>query len=63
MAGHRIAVIPGDASGPEVMAEGIKALKVLREVTGLELEFTEFPWGSRMFVETGDVRHVARDQG
>ena len=55
MATHRIAVIPGDASGPEVMAEGIKVLNALSGATELKLEFDQFPWGSRMFMDTGDV--------
>ena len=44
---HRIAVIPGDGVGQEVMPEGVKALQTVQEITpGLEFAFEEFPWGS-----------------
>ena len=51
---YKIAVIPGDGIGPEVIREGVK---VLREVSrldgGFELEFTNFPWGCEYYKETG----------
>ena len=46
---HRIAVIPGDGVGPEVIAEARRAVDAL----GLELEWNELPWGSAYFHETG----------
>jgi tartrate dehydrogenase/decarboxylase/D-malate dehydrogenase len=46
---HRIAVIPGDGAGPEVIAEARKAVDAL----GVELEWNELPWGSAYFHETG----------
>jgi tartrate dehydrogenase/decarboxylase/D-malate dehydrogenase len=46
---HRIAVIPGDGAGPEVIAEARRAVDAL----GLELEWNELPWGSAYFHETG----------
>ncbi len=47
---HRIAVIPGDGVGQEVMPEGLKALRTAQEVTpGLEFAFEEFPWGSEYY--------------
>ena len=46
---HRIAVIPGDGAGPEVVAEARKAVDAL----GLDVEWTELPWGSAYFRETG----------
>ena len=46
MAAHKIAVIPGDGIGQEVMPEGLKVLRVMQDVTpGLELAFETFPWG------------------
>ena len=38
---HRIAVIPGDGVGREVVPEGLKVLRAL----GVPLEFEELPWG------------------
>ena len=42
----RIAVTPGDGIGPEVMAEAIRCLEVLRAKHRLNLEWTRFPWPS-----------------
>ncbi len=47
----RIAVIPGDGVGPEVVAQGLKAL---RAVTS-ELEFETFPWGSAYYEQHGQM--------
>ena len=46
---NRIAVIPGDGVGREVVAEGLKVLLAL----GLPLEFEELPWGSDYYERTG----------
>ncbi len=46
---HRIAVIPGDGVGREVIPEGIRVLNAA--VSGLEFE--EFPWGCAYFERTG----------
>ena len=46
---HRIAVIPGDGAGPEVIAEARKAVDAL----GLNVDWDELPWGTRHFHETG----------
>jgi 3-isopropylmalate dehydrogenase len=48
---HRIAVIPGDGIGVEVIAE---ALKVAR-ATGVDLDATEFDLGGRRYLATGEV--------
>jgi tartrate dehydrogenase/decarboxylase/D-malate dehydrogenase len=45
---NRIATIPGDGIGGEVLAEGRRVLEAVGE-----FEFTEFPWGSRHYLETG----------
>ncbi|MHA1599184.1 MAG: isocitrate/isopropylmalate family dehydrogenase, partial [Alphaproteobacteria bacterium] len=50
MAKHRIAVIPGDGIGAEVVSAGIEVLGVLQErVPGLDLTFEPFPWGSDFY--------------
>ena len=54
MAEHKIAVISGDGVGPEVVAEGRKVLEALAAGSGdLGFTFTEFPWGSAYYRETG----------
>jgi tartrate dehydrogenase/decarboxylase/D-malate dehydrogenase len=46
---HRIAVIPGDGAGPEVIAEACKAVDAL----ALDLTWDELPWGSAHYHEHG----------
>jgi tartrate dehydrogenase/decarboxylase/D-malate dehydrogenase len=51
---HRIAVIPGDGIGQEVISEGIKCLKTLSEIFGeTRFEFKFFPWGSDFYLHHG----------
>ncbi len=46
---HRVALLPGDGVGPEVVAEARKAVDAL----GLAVEWTELPWGSAHWHEHG----------
>ena len=47
MRAYKIAAIPGDGIGKEVIAAGIEVLSALqRRDGGFRLEVTEFPWGS-----------------
>jgi len=39
---YRIAVIPGDGTGPEVVREGIKILKKISSVFQIDINFKEF---------------------
>jgi tartrate dehydrogenase/decarboxylase/D-malate dehydrogenase len=53
---HKIAVIPGDGIGPEVLAEGIKVLENAAELAGgFKFEFTNFPWGCEYYVKHGKM--------
>ena len=54
MRSYRIAVIPGDGIGKEVIPAGLEALRALQARAGnFELEVVEFPWGSDFYRETG----------
>ena len=53
MAEYNLAVIGGDGVGPEVIAEGRKVLEALASSGGPSFRFTEFPWGSDFYRETG----------
>lgn len=56
MSHHRIAVIPGDGIGAEVIAEGLKVLRTLEQVvSNLSFEFTEFPWGCSYYLDHGQM--------
>lgn len=51
---YKIAVIPGDGVGPEVLKEGMKVLKQAAACSGaFSLEDAWFPWGCGYYLETG----------
>lgn len=50
---YRIAVIPGDNTGPEVVREALKVLARVRELGYGPFEFTEYPWGAGYYLKTG----------
>jgi len=52
---YRIAVVPGDGTGPEVIREGLKVLKAVSEVTGFRYEAVEYDWGGDRYLRTGNV--------
>jgi 3-isopropylmalate dehydrogenase len=49
----RIAVIPGDGIGPEVIAAGMRVLERLNSQRKLGLEFTHFGWNADEYLRTG----------
>jgi len=49
----RIAVIPGDGIGPEVVREAVRVLKHLGETRDLQLKFVDFDWGAEKFLKEG----------
>ncbi|MGB9177747.1 MAG: 3-isopropylmalate dehydrogenase [Pyrinomonadaceae bacterium] len=49
----RVAVIPGDGIGPEVIREAVQTLELLRETHGVELELKHFDWGADKFLSEG----------
>ena len=53
MAEYRIAVIPGDGIGQEVIPEGVKVLAAVGRKFGLRFDFAEFPWGSEYYRQYG----------
>jgi 3-isopropylmalate dehydrogenase len=42
---YKIAVIPGDGTGPEVVAEGLKVLQAVAAKDGIQYETTTFDFG------------------
>jgi isocitrate/isopropylmalate dehydrogenase len=50
---HRIAVIRGDGIGPEVMAEGLRALDAVGRKFGIGFDLTHFDWGCDHYLATG----------
>ena len=49
----RIAVIGGDGTGPEVVAEGLKVLKVVAAKVGFEYTLTDFNVSGNRYLEAG----------
>ena len=50
---HRIAVMPGDGIGKEVMPEGCACSKPRRRKFGIELAFTHFDWSCDYYAKHG----------
>src|SRR5688572_11132925 len=51
----KLAVIPGDGIGPEVIAEAEKVLEAATAGSGIRFEKTHFSLGASRFLETGDT--------
>ena len=51
----KIAVIPGDGIGWEVVPEGIKVLEAVGAKYGLSYDFEEFDWGCERYHKTGKL--------
>ncbi|MDD5597415.1 MAG: 3-isopropylmalate dehydrogenase [Victivallaceae bacterium] len=52
---YKIAVLPGDGTGPEVIAEGLKVLNAAAKKFGFGVETKEFDWGGDRYLATGNV--------
>ena len=51
-----IGVIAGDGVGPEVIAEGIKALEAIAKADpSVGFEFTYYPWGCNYYLSHGKM--------
>jgi 3-isopropylmalate dehydrogenase len=51
----RIAVLPGDGTGPEVIREGVKVITEASRKFAFPLELTPFDWGGARYLKTGEV--------
>jgi len=51
----KIAVIPGDGTGPEVTREGVKVLTAAGKKFSIPLAFTTFDWGGERYLKTGET--------
>jgi 3-isopropylmalate dehydrogenase len=52
---YKIAVIPGDGTGPEVTAEAVKAANTAADKFGFKLDMTEFDFGGERYKKTGET--------
>lgn len=51
----KIAVVPGDGTGPEVVREGLKVLEAVAAIEGFDYELTQFEWSGDRYLRTGEV--------
>ena len=52
---YKIAVLPGDGTGPEVVREGLKALEAAAAKTGFRYDLEHYDLGGERYLKTGDI--------
>ncbi|RJP83115.1 MAG: 3-isopropylmalate dehydrogenase [Desulfobacteraceae bacterium] len=52
---YKIAVVGGDGTGPEVVAEGVKVLNAVAEKSDFSLQYTDFHIGGEHYKATGEI--------
>ncbi len=52
---YRIAVIPGDGTGPEVVREALKVLEAVSGLSGFDAELIHYPLGGDYYLKTGEA--------
>ena len=52
---YKIAVIPGDGTGPEVIREGLKVLDAAGQKFNFKVDKTTFDFGGERYLKTGKV--------
>lgn len=53
---YKIAVVPGDGIGPEVITEGVNTLNCIAELDGkFRFEYEYFPWGCEYYMKNGKM--------
>ena len=51
----KIAVVPGDGTGPEVTAEAVKVLQAVAKLEGFRTELEEFDYGGARYLRSGEI--------
>ncbi|MBP8645831.1 MAG: 3-isopropylmalate dehydrogenase [Syntrophobacteraceae bacterium] len=52
---YRIAVIPGDGTGPEVVREALKALQAVQSREDFQVETVQYELGGNRYLRTGEI--------
>jgi len=52
---YKIAVIPGDGVGPEIIKQGLKVLKAVAKKENIKFEFINYDFGGDRYLRTGEV--------
>ena len=51
---YKLVTLPGDGTGPEVMAEGMRVLNAVSQPLGISWDVNEIPCGGQYYLEHGD---------
>ncbi len=52
---YKIAVVPGDGTGPEVIKEGLKVLEAVADKEGFGFETVNYDLGAERYLKTGEI--------
>ncbi|MDP8258607.1 MAG: 3-isopropylmalate dehydrogenase [Candidatus Aadella gelida] len=52
---YKIAVLPGDGTGPEVVNEGLKVLDAVAEKCNIKIEKIDYDLGGERYMKTGEI--------
>lgn len=52
---YKIAVIPGDGTGPEVVSEGLKVIRAASSKFGFKYETKDFDFSGKRYLKTGNL--------
>ena len=55
MATYKIALMPGDGTGPEVLREGVKVAQAAASRFGFKLDTTLYDFGGERYLKTGEI--------
>ena len=48
---YNVALLPGDGTGPEVLAEGIKVVQAACQKFGFTMKFTKYDLGGERYIK------------
>lgn len=51
----KVAVLPGDGTGPEVVREALKVLKAVSKLESIEYTTSQFDYGGERYLKTGEI--------
>ncbi|MDD3375533.1 MAG: 3-isopropylmalate dehydrogenase [Candidatus Omnitrophica bacterium] len=55
MKNYKLAIIPGDGTGPEVVNEGLKVLEAVSQQCGFKYETVSYDFGGERYLKTGEI--------
>ena len=55
MTSYNVGLLPGDGIGPEVTREGLKVLKAVAELEGLQFNLVDYPYSGEYYLKTKEL--------